>query len=203
MAMWGVTCDKGTASVQSVGVLTAAASSPRRGRIISINIGSPDTPADSAFLHVMQRCSTAGTGTAKTPNALDPGDTLACTIVVKDTVTVDPTTTSGAFVDEVPLNQRNSYRWMAKDGSGSRSRRRLRTGSCSVCRQQLRRSSRTASTSGRSKPCETRAASRSSPTPPVGPSPSGTRSRADIATASCACVRAPRPSSSAACVECA
>ena len=117
MAMWGVTCDKGTASVQSVGVLTAAASSPRRGRIISINIGSPDTPADSAFLHVMQRCSTAGTGTAKTPNALDPGDTLACTIVVKDTVTVDPTTTSGAFVDEVPLNQRNSYRWMAKDGS--------------------------------------------------------------------------------------
>jgi hypothetical protein len=57
-----------------------------------------------------------GTGTALTPNSLDQADPLASTIVCKDTVTVDPTLTAGAIVDRVPLNQRASMRWIAKDG---------------------------------------------------------------------------------------
>lgn len=70
-------------------------------------------PADNAFTFVFQRCTTAGTGAAKTPNSLDPADSLASTIVCTDTVTVDPTLTGNAFLNRIALNQRATFRWVA------------------------------------------------------------------------------------------
>jgi hypothetical protein len=113
MARWGYKASKGAGNVQSVALTLAAAASPRRARIYDWSLGSSATPGDNAFIHVAQRCTTAGTGSALTPNALDPADTLASTIVCKDTVTVDPTLTANAFLFEVPLNQRASFRWVA------------------------------------------------------------------------------------------
>ena len=113
MARWGVSADKGAASVQTVMAVTAAASSPRRARIYDWTLGCGASPADNAFIHIAQRCTTAGTGAAKTPNALDPADTLASTIVVKDTITIDPSLTASAFLLWKPLNQRATFRWVA------------------------------------------------------------------------------------------
>ena len=113
MARWGVTADKGAANVQTVMLLVAATTNMRRARIYDWTLGCNASPADNTFIHMAQRCSTAGTGTTKTPNALDPADTLASTIVVKDTVTADPTLTGNAFLLWKPLNQRATFRWVA------------------------------------------------------------------------------------------
>ena len=113
MARWGVAFNKGTASVQGVGTLTAAAASPRRAKVYDWTIGCGASPADNAFIHVAQRLTAVATGTSKTPNSLDPADTLASTIVALDTITVDGTYTAGAFLANKPLNQRATFRWVA------------------------------------------------------------------------------------------
>jgi hypothetical protein len=113
MARWGVAANKGTASVQTVLYLGAAASNMRRAKVYDWTIGCGASPADNAFTHIAQRCTTAGTGAAKTPNALDAADTLATTIVAKDTITADPTLTASAFLLWKALNQRATFRWVA------------------------------------------------------------------------------------------
>lgn len=113
MARWGVKANKGAASVQGVLLLVAAAASPRRAKIYDLGFGCGASPADNAFTWIIQRCTTAGTGASLTPNSLDPADTLASTIVAKDTLTADGTLTASAFVYAEPLNQRASFRWVA------------------------------------------------------------------------------------------
>lgn len=113
MARWGVTGNKGAANVQGVLYLNAAAAAPRRARLYDMAIGSGATPGDNAFIWIVQRCSTAPTGAAKTPNAEDPADSLASTIVATDTITVDATLTAAAFLYRVALNQRATFRWVA------------------------------------------------------------------------------------------
>jgi hypothetical protein len=113
MARWAIAANKGAANVQSVAIIVAAASNMRRAKIYDWTLGCGASPADNAFTHIGQRCTTAGTGAALTPNSLDAGDTLACTIVCKDTVTADPTLTANAFVFRKALNQRATFRWVA------------------------------------------------------------------------------------------
>lgn len=116
MAKQSIACNKGAANVQSVAIIVAAAASPRRAKIYDWTLGCGATPGDNAFTHIGQRCSSAGTGAALTPNMLDAGDTLASTIVCKDTVTADPTPTAGAFAFRKALNQRSTFRWVAAPG---------------------------------------------------------------------------------------
>lgn len=113
MAKWGTRLTKGAANVQTIGALNAAAANMRRAKIYDVSMGCNASPADNTFEIVFQRCTTAGTGTTVTPNALDAADTLASTIVATGTVTVDPTLTAGAFLMEFPLNQRATFRWVA------------------------------------------------------------------------------------------
>jgi len=113
MARWGVTASKGAANVQTVMGLSAAAASMRRAKIYDWALGCGASPADNAFIHIAQRMTTVPTGAAKTPNSLDPADTLASTIQAVDTVTVDGTLTAAAFLTRIPLNQRATFRWVA------------------------------------------------------------------------------------------
>ena len=113
MARFAIGGNKGASSVQSILLVNAAAASPRRIKLYDYSVGSGATPADSAFIHILQRSTTAGTGAALTPNATDPADTLASTAVCKDTVTADPTLTAAAFLGRRGLNQKATYRWMA------------------------------------------------------------------------------------------
>lgn len=113
MAYAAVAMNSGGSSVKSCGVITAAASGMRRARITEIELGNASSPADNAFIFVIQQATTAGTGTTKTPAMTDTADTLASTIVVKDTITADPTLTAGAFLLNWPVNQRGSVRYVA------------------------------------------------------------------------------------------
>jgi hypothetical protein len=113
MARWGLNATKGSASVQTVLALNAAASSMRRAKVFDISMGCAASPADNAFQWIVQRCTTAGTGTTLTPNSLDAADTLATTIVATATVTVDPALTASAFLYTDALNQRSTFRWVA------------------------------------------------------------------------------------------
>lgn len=113
MARFGAKANKSTNNVQSVLLLVAAAASPRRAKVHDLTMGCGASPADNSFTWIIQRCTTAGTGAALTPNSLDPADTLASTIVAKDTITADPTLTANAFLYAEALNQRATMRWVA------------------------------------------------------------------------------------------
>ena len=112
-ARWGAAATKGAGNVQGVVYATAAAASMRRAKIYDLSLGCGASPADNAFIWVIQRCTTAATATALTPNSLDPADTLASTIVVSNITTVDATLTASAFVYRDALNQRATFRWVA------------------------------------------------------------------------------------------
>lgn len=114
MAKWGTYGNKGTANVQGVVYLTAAAANPARARVFEWTIGCNATPADNTFVHICQRATTTSlVGSTTTPNALDPADTLASTIVSTSTVTTDGTLTAGAFLMNKAVNQRATFRWVA------------------------------------------------------------------------------------------
>jgi len=113
MARWAIGASKGADNVQGVALLVAAAASMRRAKIYDWTLGCNATPADNTFTHIGQRCTTAGTGTSLTPNALDQADTLACTIVCKELISADPTLTANAFLFRKALNQRATFRWVA------------------------------------------------------------------------------------------
>lgn len=117
MAYASAAFNSGGSSVKSCGIMVAAASSPRRARLLWVELGNASSPADNAFIFIFQACTTAGTGSAKTPMMLDAGDTLASTIVCKDTVTADPTLTAGSFAVNWAVNQRGSVRFVAAPGA--------------------------------------------------------------------------------------
>jgi hypothetical protein len=113
----GIAGNSGGSSVKSTLVLTAAASSPRRARILTFELGNATSPADNAFIFIVQQATTAGTGTTRTVTADDPADSIASTIVAKDTVTADPTVTAGAILMNWPVNQRASVRYASSPGA--------------------------------------------------------------------------------------
>jgi hypothetical protein len=114
-ARWGVRLPKGASNVQTIGVLACAATAPlHRARVNDVSVGCSASPADNTFDIVFQRCTTVGTGTGVTPNAMDPADTTASTIQAVGTITSDPALTASAFLGGIPpINQRASFRWVA------------------------------------------------------------------------------------------
>jgi hypothetical protein len=92
-----------------LGLISTAAIRPM---IFEILFGSAATPADNALEWLLQRFTAAGTSTAVTPQALDPGDPSATATAGKNH-TVEPTYTAGAVLLDIPLNQRSTQRWVA------------------------------------------------------------------------------------------
>jgi hypothetical protein len=73
------------------------------------------TPADNALVNDVIRITATGTGTAVTPTPLDPADVAAAAACEEDS-TAEPTTTGIALL-EIPVNQRATVRWVAREGS--------------------------------------------------------------------------------------
>lgn len=71
--------------------------------------GSSATPADNSLVWYMNRSTAAGTATAVTPQAIDPGDPAA-TAAGGENHTAEPTYTSDAVMLRLPLNQRASHK---------------------------------------------------------------------------------------------
>lgn len=114
MRRYGVTAsDTNTAGTTQVGVTSTAAIRPA---IYDILISSVATPADNAGDWQFQRHTAAGTSTGFTPVALDPGDP-ASTASAGFNHSVEPTYTANAVPLRVAVNQRNTLRWVARDGS--------------------------------------------------------------------------------------
>lgn len=106
----------GSASA-SVGHVSAPGSAMRRAEIFDVMFGSEGTPADNPFRWQFQRTTSAGTSTSVTPQALDPADGAAVTVAGENN-TVEPTYTANAILLDIALNQRATFRWVAKDGCG-------------------------------------------------------------------------------------
>lgn len=112
---FSVNWQRTASTTASLGSLTADATRPRRLRVYDAIIGSEATPADAAILWSFRRCSAAGTSTGVTPQNLDPAS--ATTEYDSGTNhTIEPTYTASAFLLNIPLNQRATFRWVAAPG---------------------------------------------------------------------------------------
>lgn len=118
MAKYGAKVGKGAASI-TIGVasIEAPATGMRRAKIYDLMFGSDATPADNALTWELQRCTgTTATGTAVTPNAMDPADALAVTVVKSALTANNSVLTAGAIPISISLNQRATFRWVAAPG---------------------------------------------------------------------------------------
>jgi len=79
--------------------------------------GSDATPADVTGEFVIARTDDAGTGgTALTENLLDPLSPAATVAGVGGTFGADPASTSNGNLMMIPLNQRATFTWWAREG---------------------------------------------------------------------------------------
>lgn len=105
-----------TSTTIGIGSLEAPASSPRRISLSELIVGSDaGTLGTSNFRFELQRSTTAATGTAVTPEPLDPAD-AACSALLKSSLTVQGTNTAGKIPLTIPLSQQATFRWVANPG---------------------------------------------------------------------------------------
>jgi hypothetical protein len=93
--------------------LTSAATI--RPKVFYVCFGSNASPADNALQWLLQRYTAAGTATAVTPLALDPGDPAALASAGENH-TVEPTYTANEILLNVSVNQRATFQWIARPG---------------------------------------------------------------------------------------
>ena len=105
----GYGSDTNTAATSQISLTSTAAIRPR---IYDFIVGSAATPADNAGEWVWRRTTAAGTSTAFTPVALDPGDPAAAGLVGVNH-SVEPTYTAAADLLHFAINQRATFRWVA------------------------------------------------------------------------------------------
>lgn len=102
----------------SLGNITAPGASMRRIRIWDVVLGADASPAaDNPFLFVFQRCTSAGTRSAVTPQAVDPADSAAAA-TAGENHTVEPAYTANAILLDVAMNQRTTMRWQVDPQDG-------------------------------------------------------------------------------------
>lgn len=115
MAKYGFQFNDTADTTLSSGGILEDATTQRRCKLYDFLVGSEATPADNAFLWVVDRGTTGlGTSTAVTPSPLDPADAISITDAGEN-FTVNPTL--GVNILAIPLNQRATFRWVAFPGS--------------------------------------------------------------------------------------
>lgn len=104
-------------TAKTTGHLRAPGSSMRRLKIWEFDIGATAAPnaTDCNFTVDIRRTTANGTDTAFTPNPLDLADT-ACVATFGNNASAEGTYTANSNVWQFGMNQRASYRWIAKDG---------------------------------------------------------------------------------------
>lgn len=96
-------------------VLGLTSATTIRPEIYDLVFGSSATPADNALNWLLQRYTAAGTATAVTPQALDPGDPAALA-TAGENHSAEPTYTSNEILLNISANQRSTQRWVAAPG---------------------------------------------------------------------------------------
>jgi hypothetical protein len=88
-----------------------------RPKIYYLCFGSGGTPEDQASNMQMRRFTASGTGTAVTPQAIDPADPANTLVTGKSNHTVEPTYTAGATLLSFSVNEQATFQWYAPPGS--------------------------------------------------------------------------------------
>ena len=96
--------------------LILVASTSTRGAICFFNLGTTGTAADGVLEWRLSRFTAAGTTTAVTPVALDPGDPAAL-LSAGSNASGEPTYTASTSLFDQGLNQRATYTWIAAPGN--------------------------------------------------------------------------------------
>lgn len=105
-----------TAAGTDLGLINITSDGSVRIKIYDLVIGSDDTPADLAGEFMVNRSTTDGvSGTAITPNPLDPDTVAASAAGIGGTYGTEPV--DGTDLLPIPLNQRATFRWVAAPGS--------------------------------------------------------------------------------------
>lgn len=106
-----------TTSFKTAGHVRAPGTTMRRIKIYEFEFGATAAPnATDTNLQVdISRSTANGTDTAFTPNPLDPAE-AACSATFGQNASAEPTVTANSSLWNFGLNQRASYRWIAKDG---------------------------------------------------------------------------------------
>ena len=100
------------AATTLIGVTGAATIRPR---LYYLTIGASATPADQANNMQVLRSTAAGTSTAVTPQAIDPGDPAALASAGSNH-TLEPTYTAGSIMLSFSFNSRANFQWYANPG---------------------------------------------------------------------------------------
>lgn len=115
MANYAVQLNRTASTTASLGTWGADATRPRRLKFYDFIFGSEASPADNAFLYIVQRCTALGTSTSVTPSPLDPAD-AATESDAGENHTIEPTYTANLVLLSIALNQRATFRWVAAPG---------------------------------------------------------------------------------------
>ena len=117
MAKYALSYNKtGADSVLEHVEVLADATRPRRGKLYDLVVSCTTTPADALFQYMVKRVTGSATGTALTPNPLDPAD-AATETDSKHLITADAASyAAGTELLRMPVNHRATFRWVAAPG---------------------------------------------------------------------------------------
>lgn len=104
-----------TTYVGAVLGLNSSQSTPRRGQLYDVLIGTDGTPADNFIEWDISRVTASSTATIVVPLPLDSADAVAATVVTANSSTHAVVSVPNLWY--VGVNQRASYRWVAAPGS--------------------------------------------------------------------------------------
>jgi hypothetical protein len=105
----------GVQTVVSKTMLVLVSTATIRPRVLAIaysNVGA--VSLDSQWQVQVKRFTAAGTTTAVTPASTDSADPAA-TLVAGSNASVEPTYTANTIVQDLGINPRNTFRWVAYD----------------------------------------------------------------------------------------
>lgn len=104
-----------TSYVSAILGLNSSQSTPRRGRVYDVMVGTNGTAADNVIEYDISRVTTSSTATIITPQPLDFADAAAASIVTSNSSTMGTIAIQNVWY--IGVNQRASYRWVAAPGS--------------------------------------------------------------------------------------
>lgn len=94
--------------------VTGNGTSPRRGKVYDVLIGTNNTPGDTFVEWDISRVTASSTATILTALPLDPADAACNTVATVNSSTF--ATIGNPAIWYVGVNQRASYRWVAAPG---------------------------------------------------------------------------------------
>ncbi len=100
-----------------INIFHSAATPTNRGRIVEVIVGSAATPGDQAADFLLNRTTAVGTeGSGLIPNNLDPGGPAGDCDSGLGVFGAEPTYTAAKQLLAFQLNQRATFRWIAREG---------------------------------------------------------------------------------------